>query len=69
MFQATRTSSPDTALPPRGAALTVEQMAEALQCSHKTIRRMIAAGDLPAIKRGRLLRIPRHAAEAMIAGK
>ena len=41
--------------PPR--LLTLAETAQALGCSIKTVRRRIAARDLPAIHDGRLIRI------------
>jgi len=38
-------------------AWTIEQVAEHLQCSHWTIRRMISNGQLKAFRVGRLIRI------------
>lgn len=37
--------------------LTVHQVAEALGCSHWTIRRMISRGELKAVRIGQMLRI------------
>ncbi|MBP2316530.1 helix-turn-helix domain-containing protein [Azospirillum soli] len=39
------------------ALLTIPQIAERLQVSSKTIRRWIAAGDLPTVRLGRQLRV------------
>ena len=44
--------------------LTVHQAAEELGVSHKTIRRAIDAGQLPALRVGRALRIERVDFEA-----
>lgn len=40
--------------------LTVEQAADELGVGHKMIRAAIAAGELPALRVGRLLRIDRE---------
>ena len=48
------------------STLTIEQLAKDWQCSHYTVRRMIARGDLKAHRVGRLIRIRREdAARAM----
>lgn len=39
-------------------AYTPEQVAEALQLSLRTVRRLIALGDIRAVKIGRAVRIP-----------
>ncbi len=48
--------------------LTVEQVAEYLQVSMSTVRRMIQKGELPAQRVRRLVRVPRAAVEAYLAG-
>lgn len=48
------------------ALLTLEEAAEALRCSVKTVRRRIDAG-FPAVKVGREWRVPRVAIERLIA--
>ncbi len=37
--------------------LTLQQVAELLQCSLKTVTRRIEAGDLPVIRDGRMVRV------------
>jgi excisionase family DNA binding protein len=45
--------------PPAGEVLlTVQQVAENWQVSQRTVRRMIADGQLPIIRLGRAVRIP-----------
>lgn len=46
--------------------LTVEETAEALRISEKTVRRLIDAGDLPATTAGRRFLIPRSAIDERI---
>lgn len=48
--------------------LTVEQVAEYLQVSMSTVRRMIHKGELPAQRVRRLVRVPKAAVEAYLAG-
>jgi len=48
--------------------LTVEQVAEYLQVSMSTVRRMIQKGELPAQRVRRLVRVPKAAVEAYLAG-
>ncbi|WP_090570496.1 helix-turn-helix domain-containing protein [Belnapia rosea] len=43
--------------PPYHAPLTIAQCAQRLQVSERTVRRLIAAGRLPAFRIGRLVRI------------
>lgn len=50
-------------------ALTPEQAAEALQVATETIRRLIRAGKLPAVKIGRQWRIARSAIDAVLRGE
>jgi|HubBroStandDraft_4_1064222.scaffolds.fasta_scaffold805262_1 excisionase family DNA binding protein len=45
-------------------ALTVEQAAEQLQVSTKTVRRLIERGELPIHRIGRLLRVSQEAISA-----
>lgn len=40
---------------------TIPQLAAEWQCSEDTVRRLIARGELKAIRVGRLIRIPRAA--------
>jgi len=46
--------SPETASAP---LLTLADVAERLQCSTKTVKRRIEAGDLPVIRDGRMVRV------------
>ena len=56
---------PTPSTPPRGSPdstpgkplLTAEQVASRLQLSLRTVRRWIAAGDLPVLRLGRAVRI------------
>lgn len=43
--------------------LTVREVAEALRVDRKTVAQMIASGDLPALKSGRIVRIDVRALE------
>lgn len=45
--------------------LTVAEAAELLRCSPQTIRRLVRAGRLPALRLGRDLRISREALAAL----
>ena len=45
---------------------TVQQAADALQCSLSTIRRRIKSGELKAIKSGQILRIPESSIREMM---
>ena len=49
------------------AVLTVAQVAKVLQCSEKTVRRRLNDGSLPAVRIGRLLRIPAAALRRLMA--
>jgi excisionase family DNA binding protein len=40
-----------------GRLLTLEEAAERLGCSVKTVRRRVAAGELPTFRSGRLIRV------------
>ena len=39
-------------------AYTVEEVANELDCDHKTVRKGIAKGEIPSIRLGRFIRIP-----------
>ena len=45
--------------------LTVQQFAEAIQVDRNTVYKMIAAGTLPHLRAGRLVRIPRSALDTL----
>ena len=47
--------------------LTIEETAKALSTSEKTVRRRIAAGKLPVIRDGRIIRIRQKDLQAYIA--
>jgi excisionase family DNA binding protein len=49
-----------------GRLLTVAETASFFQVSRKTIRRMIEAGDLPAIRFGRSVRIDPEVIEKIV---
>jgi excisionase family DNA binding protein len=42
---------------PRSPFLSIAQVAEFLAVDHKTVRRLVAAGTLPALRVGRVFRI------------
>jgi excisionase family DNA binding protein len=59
-----------TAPPPpalRTRLLSVVDVADRLGVSVKTVRRMIARGDLPAHRIGKLLRVSEQALETLLA--
>jgi excisionase family DNA binding protein len=48
-------------------ALKVREVAEVLQVSENHVREMVHRGDLPKVPHmGRVVRIPRHAVEALV---
>ena len=49
-----------------GALLAVDAVADLLAVSIRTVRRMIAAGDIPIVRIGRAVRIRRVDVEALI---
>jgi excisionase family DNA binding protein len=49
-----------------GALLAVDAVANLLAVSIRTVRRMIAAGDIPIVRIGRAVRIRRVDVEALI---
>jgi excisionase family DNA binding protein len=51
------------------AFFTIAEVAELLQLSAKTIRRKIAAGELPAHSFGRMWRVSRVDLEMFMAGR
>ena len=55
--------------PPLQPALDIYDVARLLKCSHKTVRRLIANGRLPAAKIGSVWRIRREDVAAILAGK
>lgn len=50
-----------TATRPPPKLLTVEEVADRFECTPRTVRNWIRTGEVPAIKRGRLIRIPENA--------
>lgn len=44
-----------------GSLLTMRQVAERFGCTVRTVQRWVSDGELPAIRRGRLVRIPESA--------
>jgi excisionase family DNA binding protein len=58
-----------TAPQPPPKLLTVEEVAARFECTTRTVRNWITTGELPAIKRGRLIRIPETALYAPRGGK
>jgi excisionase family DNA binding protein len=49
--------------------LTVEQVAEILSVGRGTAYEAVRAGQIPCVRVGRCIRIPRHALEQMLAGE
>lgn len=49
-------------------ALTAADLADALQVSERTIRRMIAAGEIKVIRLGRSVRVPMEEANRILGG-
>ena len=49
--------------------LTVKDVAQFLQCSIRKVQRMIDAGELEAIRIGRLVRVRPEALQALIESK
>jgi excisionase family DNA binding protein len=49
--------------------LTVKDVAQFLQCSTRKVQRMIDAGELEAIRIGRLVRVRPEALQALIESK
>jgi len=47
--------------------LTAERVADHLQLSIRSVRRLIAAGELPSVKIGRLIRVMPAALDAFLA--
>lgn len=50
-------------------AWTVGQTAERLNCSTKTVRRMVQSGQLLEVRLGRAVRIPVHSVESLVGRK
>jgi excisionase family DNA binding protein len=50
-----------TATRPPPKLLTVEEVAARFECTPRTVRNWISTGEVPAIKRGRLIRVPEDA--------
>jgi len=51
---------------PARTLLTVKDVAAALDCHAFTVRRWIWAGDLPSVRVGRSVRVPREALAAYL---
>jgi excisionase family DNA binding protein len=63
-----KTGGGEAATRERAAMLTVEDVAEALSCSTRTVYRLADAGRMPGpVKLGALVRWPRQAVEQWIA--
>jgi excisionase family DNA binding protein len=56
----------DSTEPPIARLLTVEEVAGILRCHKATIRDYANEGVLPAVRLGRVMRIPAEAVEAFI---
>ncbi len=54
-------------LPRRAALLTVQDVAERLNVSTRTVRRLVAAGRLPCIRIGRSLRFDPVSVDQVVA--
>lgn len=59
------TSRPDTGQAQQPAYLSVAECAALLRVNHKTIRAEIAAGRIPVVRVGRLIRIARHVLDSL----
>lgn len=55
-----------TALAHLPTVLTVEEAGEVLRCSRGSMYEAVRRGDVPSVKVGRSIRVPRHALEAML---
>jgi excisionase family DNA binding protein len=55
-----------TALSEMPAVLTVEETAELLRCGRSAAYAAVKAGEIPSIKVGRCIRVPRHKLEQML---
>ena len=49
-----------------GVLITVDAVAEALSLSGRTVRRMIASGELPVVRLGRAVRVRQLDLDALI---
>ena len=54
---------------PREETLTVVEAARVLRVCKQTVYNQISQGQLPSIRVGRLLRIPRSRLECLLAGR
>lgn len=57
--------TPPTNSSGKRVAYTPQELAELLQMSKDSVYRAIAAGEIEAVKLGRLYRIPKHVVERM----
>jgi excisionase family DNA binding protein len=64
-----RSSQNPGALVPRVGLLTVADVAELLQLSSRTIRRLIADRKLAVVRIGRAVRVRAEAVEALLSGQ
>ena len=60
-------SAPAISTSPKPALLHVDDAAATLQVSSKTVRRLVARGDLKAVRIGRSVRIPSSEIDRLIA--
>lgn len=61
-----RQPEPAPALDALPELLTVEEIAAFLRCGRGTAYALIARGELPSVRIGRLVRVPRAAIEALV---
>jgi len=54
--------------PPAGEYLSALQFAEKLDLCQETIHRLIARGELAAVRVGRRLRLPRNQLDSLLVG-
>lgn len=65
-YNNTKHGAPKATKETQDGYLSVYEVADTLGVHHSTIRRMIRAGQLEAVKVGRVIRIPRSALETAL---
>lgn len=58
----------DTSDTPSTLLMTLDEVAADLRVTRRHVERMVAAGDLPTLRLGRAVRVPRAAVVALVEG-
>jgi excisionase family DNA binding protein len=62
-------SPSDGTTQPEPLAYTIAELARAVRCSERTIRRAISSGQLTAVRIGRCVRVPRESLKDFLSAQ